>query len=106
MPDHVHFLARGTIESSNLLNFMKRFKQQTAYEFKQKTDERLWQKKYYDHILSPDESGEGVQWYIWMNPVRKGLVARFEEYPWSGSFTHDWRVIKKPRTLWVPPWKE
>src|SRR6266704_5083306 len=34
---------------------------------------------------------ERVAWYIWMNPVRKGLCAHAQDYPFSGSFTMDWK---------------
>jgi len=106
MPDHLHVLTSGTQEDSNLLRFTNGFKQASAYSFKQATDERMWQKKFYDHILRSNEPWESVAWYIWMNPVRKGLCKRPEDWPYSGSFSVDW---KKLMTLgiepWVPPWK-
>ncbi|MCL4524213.1 MAG: transposase [Acidobacteria bacterium] len=106
MPEHIHLLVRGTTEISDLLDFMKRFKQVTAYEYKHSTGQRLWQKKFYDHILRPKENAESVAWYIWLNPVRKGMVTQHEEYPWSGSFTSDWQKRKKPTSEWVPPWRK
>jgi hypothetical protein len=66
----------------------------------------VWQHRPYDHILRPDESREAVAYYIWMNPVRKGLCTRPEEWPFSGSLTVDWkRLLTPPENLWVPPWK-
>ncbi len=106
MPDHLHLLVSGIKETSDGMAFMNGFKQRTAYEFKQRTQARLWQHKSYDHILRPSESWEGVAYYIWMNPVRKGLCVRPEEWPFSGSDTVDWRrFLTPPEELWTPPWK-
>jgi len=40
----------------------------------------------YDHVLRKEESIEGVARYILDNPVRKGLVSDYKEYPFSWSF--------------------
>ncbi len=107
MPDHLHFLTAGVREDSDLLRFAKGFKQRSGYLFRQRTGERLWQKKYYDHILRANERWEAVAWYIWMNPVRGGLCARPEDWSFSGSFTVDWlKLLAPPEELWTPPWKK
>jgi REP-associated tyrosine transposase len=106
MPDHLHILVSGTRETSDCLAFINGFKQCSAFAFKQRTGERLWQHKPYDHILRSHERWESVAYYIWMNPVRRGLCNRPEEWPFSGSETVDWRrLLTTPRELWVPPWK-
>ncbi len=107
MPDHLHILTGGVREDSDLLKFTKGFKQRSGYLYRQSTGERLWQKKYYDHILRPNERWEAVAWYIWMNPVRKELCARPEDWPFSGSFTVDWRtLLAPPEEPWIPPWEK
>lgn len=106
MPDHLHVLANGTEGNSNLLAFADRFKQKSGYRFRQQKKVRLWQPKYYDHILRPTDRWEAVAWYIWMNPVRKGLCARPEDWPHSGSCTMDWKkLLAAPDVPWIPPWK-
>ena len=87
MPDHIHLLAAGAAQTSNLMKFVEAFKQETATEFQRKCGRRLWQFKYYDHILRGPESADRVACYIWLNPVRKGLCSAPAEYPFSGSFT-------------------
>ena len=106
MPDHLHLLVQAQEAQSDLLKFVRRFKQQTAYTMKSESGIQLWQRYFYDHILRPRDSAEAVAWYVWMNPVRKGLCAVPEEYPFSGSFTLDWKCTKQPEASWVPPWKE
>ena len=106
MPDHLHLLVSAKHEASDCLAFIDGFKQRSAFAFKQATGARLWQHKPYDHILRRDEHWEGVAYYIWMNPVRKGLCASPEDWPYSGSCTMDWkRLLTPPRQVWSPPWK-
>src|SRR5258706_4761083 len=80
MPDHFHVLVQGLEANSNLLVFVKSLKQKTAYEFERKFHRDLWQKKFYDHILRPNDSVEAVAAYIWLNPVRKGLCTTAQDY--------------------------
>jgi putative transposase len=101
MPDHLHVLTSGTTVGANLLRFLALFKQQSGYLFSQQNHQRLWQKKYYDHILRASERWEPIACYIWMNPARKSLCSRPEDWRFSGSFTLDWR---KMLTLGVEPW--
>ncbi len=106
MPDHLHLLTNGTRATADCLRLVKLFKQRSAFAFKRRSRQRLWQHKPYDHILRPDERWEAVAWYIWMNPVRKRLCERPEEWPYSGSMTVDWRrLLIPPEELWSPPWK-
>lgn len=106
MPDHVHILVEGLDHSSDLLSFLKILKQVTAYKYKSRTSKRLWQKKYYDHILRPCDSQDAVAWYIWLNPVRAGLSTRYLDFPFSGSFTMPWPDLKPPDQPWIPAWKQ
>jgi hypothetical protein len=86
--------------------FVNGFKQRSAFEFKQQRGERLWQHKTFDHILRPSERWEAVAYYIWMNPVRKGLCLEAGDWPFSGSQTVDWKRLLKPsEEHWVPAWK-
>jgi len=55
MPDHFHFLAEGTSVSSDLLRFMKSFKIKSSRLYQRQTQQILWQKKFFDHILRPRE---------------------------------------------------
>jgi len=105
MPDHLHALVRGHQATSDLLALMKTLKQKTVYDFQRKFRRSLWQKKFHNHILRPNESPEGVAAYIWMNPVRKGLCKDAREYPYSGSFAFAWRNVAPPAESWVPSWK-
>ena len=86
MPDHFHLLVIGKDDKSNLKKFISLFKQKSGYWFKKNYNENLWHISYYDHILRKEESIENVALYILENPVRKGLVSDFREYPFSRLF--------------------
>jgi putative transposase len=106
MPDHFHALVEGIEPESDLLLFVRTFKQTSSRDFSKESGGPLWQKKFYDHILRPKDSPEAVSWYIWMNPVRKGLCSRPIQYPYPGSFTEPWERKVQPQQLWVPTWKK
>ncbi len=106
MPDHFHGLVEGIEPESDLLLFVRNFKQTSSREFSKESGGPLWQKKFYDHILRSKDSPDAVSWYIWMNPVRKGLCSLPIEYPYSGSFTEQWEKKAEPLEQWVPAWKQ
>jgi len=106
MPDHVHVVVEGAQHASDSGKFVKAFKQVTAFYYEQETGERLWQKKYYDHVLRVSDSLDTVMWYVWLNPVRAGLAAEARSYEHSGSFTLDWNHEAQSARKWVPPWKD
>lgn len=108
MPDHLHLLASAASDESNLMAFVESFKQETAYEFARRSRRDLWQSKYYDRILRGSDSPESVAWYIWLNPVRKGLCSAPTEYPFLGSFTEVGKRLLQGSAApaWTPPWKK
>ena len=86
MPDHLHILVMGRDGKSDLKRFMDLFKQKAGYWFKKINNKSLWHISYYDHVLRKEESIESVITYMLENPVRRGLVQDFREYPFSWSF--------------------
>jgi REP element-mobilizing transposase RayT len=105
MPDHLHFLGEGLDPASDLLHLLKSFKIKSSRAYAAHEPRILWQKGFYEHILRPGENIESVAWYIWLNPVRKRIVSRAQDYPFAGSFTG----MKMPAIWnapnWRPPWK-
>jgi Transposase IS200 like len=84
MPDHFHLLVEGR-DASNLIDFMKLFKQLAGYRCKRKLGRSLWQKSYHDHVLRKAEDIGAVARYIFANPVQAGIVQAMEDYPFSGG---------------------
>lgn len=89
MPDHLHALITATAEQANFREFVRIFKQITAFEHRRQYAESLWQPGYHERILRDDESTHAVVRYIWENPVRAGLTKQLGEYPYCGSDTYE-----------------
>jgi putative transposase len=86
MPDHLHLFIEGKTENADMRKFISVLKQKTAFWFNRRYNTRLWQPSYYDHVLRTDEATSAVARYIFENPVRKGIVPAYLQYPYSGSF--------------------
>jgi hypothetical protein len=89
MPDHLHLIVTGESESSELPGMVQAFKSLAAGVVRKIGVFDLWQKGYYDHVLRTGESMDSAAWYVFMNPVRAGLVGRVGEWGFSGSFVFE-----------------
>jgi REP element-mobilizing transposase RayT len=76
MPDHLHALVSFP-EEERMTKVMAEFKEITA-----KRAGIRWQRDFFDHRLRRHESLDEKAHYIRMNPVRSGLVAAPELWPW------------------------
>jgi putative transposase len=85
MPDHLHALIEGVAENSDFRKFVAMFKQRTSYAHRRRSEKKLWQEGYYDHVLRDEEPAIGVAAYILHNPIRAGLSRTLEGYPLLGS---------------------
>jgi putative transposase len=85
MPDHLHALVEDLEDNAQLLRFVQRFKQKTAFKFKQRFGGQLWQQSFYDHGIRRPEDVNSVAQYIFWNPVEAGLVRRPREFELSGG---------------------
>lgn len=93
MPGHLHLLSQGISLNANLLRFIDIFKHKLLQRYWLRHKKQLWQVSFYDHILRDDEgSPNKVAWYIWLNPVRAGLVSKPTEDPLSGPFSSGLRA--------------
>ena len=85
MPEHVHLLVnepeRGPL--STVIQSLK----QTVARMTGFADAHFWQRRYYDfNVWSERKRFEKLR-YIHRNPVKRGLVQKPEDWPWS-SFRH------------------
>lgn len=82
MPDHVHLLLAPAGE--NLIDLIGKWKSYTTHLIRlQEKIGKLWQRSFYDHGLRKDEDLINVGEYIVSNPVRKGLVQDWRDYPYA-----------------------
>ena len=86
MPDHVHLLMAPI--SENLIDLIGRWKSYTTRLMLEKGWKgKVWQRSFCDHALRKDEDVTKVAEYIVNNPIRRGLVKDWTEYPYSW---HKW----------------
>ncbi len=86
MPEHVHLLL-GEPRISSLAIALQVLKQETSRRLKPANQEQFWQRRYYDfNVWSEKKRIEKLR-YIHRNPVRRNLVEKPDDRPWS-SFLH------------------
>jgi len=86
MPEHVHLLV-GEPRRSTLSVALQVLKQLTSRQLKLHGEARFWQHRYYDFNLWSEEKRVEKLRYMHRNPVKRGLVQKPEQWPWS-SFRH------------------
>ncbi|MFZ0396340.1 MAG: transposase [Terracidiphilus sp.] len=86
MPEHVHLLVSEP-RLKSLAVALQVLKQRTSRKLKPAGKEHFWQHRYYDFNVWSEEKVREKLRYMHRNPVKRGLVARPEDWPWS-SFRH------------------
>ncbi|MHB8653690.1 MAG: REP-associated tyrosine transposase [Terriglobia bacterium] len=86
MPDHAHFFAAFNPNSPTLSKWMKSWKNTLSKTLRHmKIPAPHWEKDFFDHVMRSAESYEEKWEYVRMNPVRAGLVAHPEDWPYQGE---------------------
>jgi len=85
MPDHQHLIITGMRSDSDIGKVSVSYKQRTGFWMSINKPGMRWQKDFYDHIIRENENIGAHVRYILDNPVRKGLVSSWQDYPFKGS---------------------
>ena len=86
MPDHLHALVRLDDDGGILSTWMKAMKGALSRQLRQMgMAAPHWQKGFFDHVLRSEESAAQKWEYIRGNPVRAGLVAKWNDWPYAGE---------------------
>jgi len=90
MPDHAHIILTPAInherlEIFSLVEIMRGIKGSSGRAINQKLSRQgaVWQEESFDHVLRSSESLDAKVEYILQNPVRRGLVRDWRDYPWA-----------------------
>lgn len=83
MPEHVHLLMSEP-HNTSLDQSIKSLKLSVSLR---RMERPFWQARYYDFNVHNEGTHAEKLRYIHRNPVKRGLVARPEDWPWS-SFRH------------------
>ncbi len=119
MPNHVHVVLRplpekvkkqeeeighektnpedGTPRYVPLRKITQSLKGYTAREANRllkRTGQTFWQDESYDHWVRDEAELERIVIYVEYDPVRSGLVAEPEKWPWSSAWERKWGRLK------------
>jgi REP element-mobilizing transposase RayT len=86
MPDHVHLFARPARDAKPLAAWIKSWKSITARKIASvhAVVPPVWQPDYFDPFVRSADSYAEKWEYVRHNPVRAGLVAESNQWPWHG----------------------
>ena len=82
MPDHVHLFVRGGLDFV-LAQWVRMLKRKLSRAIGSELPH--WQDGFFDHLIRHSESYAEKWEYVRQNPVRAGLTAVAEEWPWQGE---------------------
>ena len=89
MPDHVHMIFVPLVnghasETISLALITDAIKGASAHKMNKALGRNghVWQAESFDHVLRSSESLDQKVQYLLDNPVRRGLVSQWQEYPW------------------------
>jgi putative transposase len=102
--DHLHLMLN--LHGADLSQVVHRLKMSFAGAYRRSTgrhDDRLWQKRFWDHIIRDEADYRRHIDYIHFNPVRHGYAYNPFDYPYSsareflqaGTYEPDWGVVRQ-----------
>ena len=87
LPDHIHLFVRlpDDLKLSDWIGTLKRI---LARAVQDDSNDPLWRRGFFDHVLRSNES-YGEKWnFVRENPVRAGLVKRADDWPFCGEIVN------------------
>ena len=102
MPNHVHLLVSPHTPVSRFMQSLKRFTAREGNRVLSRTGQTFWQDESYDRLVRDEREYERILRYIEMNPVRAGLAATPEEFPWSSAAVRH-RLDARLEATGLPP---
>ena len=89
MPDHVHLILTPLVNEAQqrvmpLFEIMKAIKGASAHKINRQLGRHgaVWQEESFDRVLRSSEDVDAKVLYVLENPVRRGLVSDWRQYPW------------------------
>ena len=88
LPDHLHAIWTLPPGDSDFPSRWRDIKIAFSKSIAKNGERRVWQRGYWEHLIRDERDLGNHADYIYLNPVKHGLVARVEEWPHS-SFNRD-----------------
>ena len=83
MPDHLHAVVMVEQGGRNLAALVRGVKTRVTLATRRTKVGPLWHASFHDHIVRDNEGLRATCTYVVNNPVRKGLVRKWEDYPFA-----------------------
>jgi len=88
MPDHVHLVFTPLSDADgpfSVAEIMQGIKTSSAHGINRALlhHGQVWQHESFDHVPRQEEAIDAKVEYVLQNPVRRGLVSKASDYPWS-----------------------
>lgn len=93
MPDHLHLIVQGQNDQADLYKTMLDLKYKAGLYLSQSRAHHRLQKNFYDHIIRGENELASHLTYVAENPIRRGLVSRWQDYRFTGSLGIDFLSI-------------
>lgn len=86
MPDHIHLFVSLEPDRMGLSAWGGSLKKGISKVLRERGESSPhWQKGFFDHVMRGGESYSQKWDYVRVNPVRAGLVARADDWPYAGE---------------------
>lgn len=85
MPNHVHLLILPDKPLPRITHWIKGRTARESNLVLGRGGEPFWQHESYDHWVRNEKEFQGIAAYIEQNPVKAGLAATPEDWPWSSA---------------------
>jgi REP element-mobilizing transposase RayT len=86
LSNHIHLLIHPHADLARITEALKGYTASRANHILQRRRIPFWQDESFDHWIRSDAEFRKVVRYIENNPVKAGLVARAEDWPWSSAW--------------------
>jgi REP element-mobilizing transposase RayT len=86
MPDYLIMIVRGKTEYSDMKEFLAAFRAASSTLLDPQLGHPLWKRRYTERVLRKKEDSREIAQTIYRLPVKAGLAATPDEYPFQGSF--------------------
>jgi putative transposase len=111
LPDHFHWLIKPDNKDGNFSNILQSLKRNFTLNFKNKheisTPLKLWQPRFWDHVIRSEDDMEKHINYIHWNPVKHAYVKKPEDWLYStyrhwlklGFYGPEWSFGEEPSNI-------
>ncbi len=111
LPDHFHWLLRPDENDGNFSNILHSLKRNFTRNYKKKhhisAPLKLWQSRFWDHLIRNEDDLEKHINYIHWNPVKHRYVQKPEDWPYStyqywlkkGLYGPEWSLGVEPTNI-------